>query len=128
MPAGSPWLSPMAQCRRTLNNRRNQFRSDILVLARGVLYHRTEIYLFIYFLVANLAQHDLLHSSVGSDFGHLAMTVGLTAARGSFPCEFTHSVAKINHISLQLLATVFAFHFLLTRSPAAPLSLRGSLA
>lgn len=96
-----------------------------------MLYHRTEIFFilfFCFFFVANLAQHDFQRYSVGCDFGHLAMTVGLTAARSSFPCEFTHSVAKINHISLQLLATVFAFHFLLTRSPAAPLSFRGSLA
>lgn len=72
-----------------------------MVLPRNVLYHRTER-----FTVANLTQHDFMHYNVGCDFGHLATTVGLAAARSSFLCEFAHSVAKINHISFLLIATI----------------------
>lgn len=78
--------------------------SSILILPGCVLYCRAER-----FSVARLTQRDFLHDNVGWDFGHLAVTVGLTAARSHFSCKFTHSVAKINQVSVQLLATLLHF-------------------
>lgn len=80
--------------------------SSTLILAGRVLHCRPER-----FSVAHLAQCDFLHDSVGWDLGHLAVTVGLSAARSRFSCKFAHSVAKINHVSVQLLATLLHFIF-----------------